>query len=408
MGGYKRQLDSALAKSEAKKKNAVKNVTSGTPSLPLEKYAGTYKETLLGNITIAKERDKLVMRFDNSPYYVADLDYLQYDNFIARFRNRESDDPAYVSFAINPDGTIDQMKVKAVDDDTDLDFDEMILTPVKEKITDTAALRKAILSEFSRHPEGNFAVAVKDLSTGKTFFINEKEQFHAASTMKTPVMIEAYKQAAAGKFKITDSILIKNEFKSIVDGSSYSLDSTDDSENDLYRRVGSKLPIYDVLHRMITMSSNLATNIMIDLVGAKNANTTMRNLGANDIEVLRGVEDDKAFQRGMNNTVTAYDLMLIMESIATGKAVDKISSDAMIKILMDQHFTDKIARKLPPGVKVASKSGSIAAISHDSGIVFLPDGRKYVVVLLSRGVQDYDYVNSTLANVSRLIYNYIN
>lgn len=410
VGGYKRQLDSSLAQSASHKKSLeIKRDSLDKPSLPLGKFAGTYTEALLGNITLTADSGHLVMYFDNSPHFVADLEYFQYNNFLARFRGNESNEQAFVTFAINPNGSIDHAKIKATDEDSDLDFDEMILKPViYNRISDTTELKKAIFSEFSRHPEGTFAVAVKDLSTGKTFFINEKENFHAASTMKTPVMIEAYKQAAAGKFKITDSVLIKNEFKSIVDGSIYSLDSADDSEYDLYSKIGSKLPIYDVMYRMITMSSNLATNIMVDLVGAKNVNQTMKKLGAEDIQVLRGVEDDKAFQQGMNNTVTAYDLMLVMESIATGKAVNKEASDEMIRILMNQHFTDKIAKNLPRNVKVASKSGSIAFISHDSGIVYLPDGRKYIVVLLSRGVEDYDFVNSTLANISRLIYNYIN
>jgi beta-lactamase class A len=123
--------------------------------------------------------------------------------------------------------------------------------------------------------------------------------------------------------------------------------------------------------------------------------------------VLRGVEDNKAFAKGLNNTVTAWDLLLIMEALANGKAVDAASSAAMIKILMDQELTDKIPKKLPPAVKVASKSGSITAVSHDSGIVYLPDGRKYVLVLLSKGVRDLDDVNNTLANVSRLVYDFM-
>lgn len=269
---------------------------------------------------------------------------------------------------------------------------------------DTTKLREMIMKEFSRHPEGEFAVAFKDLATGREFFINERRVYHAASTMKTPVLIEAYKQAAEGKFNLSDSIVVKNEFKSLYDGSPYSLDSTDDSEVDLYRRIGTKLTFYEILHRMITMSSNLGTNIAIDIVGAENTTATMREMGAKDIKVLRGVEDDKAYERGMNNTTTAYDLMLIMESLALGKAVNKESSDAMIKILFDQFYRDKIAKQLPEEVKVASKSGSLVKHSHDSGIVFLPDGRKYVVVLMSRGVDDYDVVNKTLANVSKLIY----
>lgn len=407
LAGYKKIQDSAIAKSiNTKKQEVIKKDNLDKPSLPLDKYEGTYHHELMGNVTIEKEQAGLVMRFVNSMHYTADLQYFQYNNFLAKFRGTEFNTEAYVSFEIDPDGKVAAAKLKVRDHDSDLDFEEITLKPV-DKIKDSAGLKKAIEEQFSNHPEGTFAVAVKDLSTGKQFFINEKELFHAASTMKTPVMIEAYKQATAGKFRITDSIVIKNEFKSIVDGSLYSLDSTDDSEFDLYRRVGTKLPIYDVIHRMITMSSNLGTNIMIDLVGAKNANQTMRDLGAKDIQVLRGVEDDKAFALGMNNKTTAYDLMLIMESIATGKTVDKASSDEMIKILRDQHYTDKIAKKLPVDVKVASKSGSLAMVSHDSGIVYLPDGRKYVIVLLSRGVESYDDVNNTLANISKLVYDYL-
>ncbi|HTE29891.1 MAG TPA: serine hydrolase [Chryseolinea sp.] len=406
--GYKAVQDSAVAQDKAKNKTPTYAKDSiETMTLPLSRYAGTYYDKIVGKVMIQAESGGLVLRFSNSAHFVADLSYYRYNSFLARFRNMPVESNAFLTFTVNPNGSIEEASLKVANVDGDLDFDDLHLRPINEKIMDTANLHAAISEEFSRHPEGRFAVAMKDLSTGKTFFINEKENFHAASTMKTPVMIETYKQAAAGKFRITDSVLIKNEFKSIVDGSTYSLDSADDSEFDLYHRVGTKLPLFDVLHRMITMSSNLATNIMIDFIGAKNANATMRELGANDIQVLRGVEDDKAFEKGLNNTVTAYDLMLIMEKIATGKAVDKNASEEMIKILMDQHFTDKIAKKLPPGVKVASKSGSIAGISHDSGVVFLPDGRKYVVVLLSAGVASYDEVNNTLANVSRHVYNFI-
>jgi beta-lactamase class A len=274
---------------------------------------------------------------------------------------------------------------------------------------DTTGLRAMIKTEFAKQPAGTFAVAVKDLGTGQTFFINEHDTYHAASTMKTPVMIEVYKQAAAGKFKVSDSITVKGTFKSILDGSDFGMDSLNDSETDLYKHIGSKLPISDLMFRMITKSSNLATNNMIDLVGAKNVTKTMRSFGAKKIEILRGVEDTKAFEKGMNNTTNAYDLMLIFERIAKGTAVNQKATDAMLDILLHQHFTDKIAGKLPAGVKVASKSGSIATppIMHDSGIVFLPDGRKYVIVLLSRNVADLPASANTLADVSKIIYDHI-
>jgi beta-lactamase class A len=225
--------------------------------------------------------------------------------------------------------------------------------------------------------------------------------------MKTPVMIEVFKQAKAKKFKLTDSILVKNEFKSIVDGSPFSLDISDDSADGMYKKIGTKMTIYDLTYQMIIVSSNLATNILIDLVNAKNANTTMRKMGARDIQVRRGVEDTKAFNLNMNNSVTAYDLLLIFEQIARKKVVNKKASEAMTQILFDQKFNEVIPAHLPKDVKVAHKTGSITGVQHDSGIVFLPDGRTYVLVVLSKKLTNTKAGVKALAEVSEMIYNFI-
>ena len=255
--------------------------------------------------------------------------------------------------------------------------------------------------------EGDFGIAFKDMQTEQTLFLREKENFHAASTMKTPVMIEVFKQAKAGKFKLTDSILVKNEFKSIVDGSLFSLAIGDDSADGMYKKIGTKMTIYDLTYQMIIVSSNLATNILIDLVDARNANATMRQMGAQDIQVLRGVEDTKAFQQNLNNSVTAFDLMLIFEKIAQKKAVDKKASMAMTQILFDQKFNEIIPQFLPKDVKVAHKTGSITGVQHDSGIVFLPDGRQYVLVVLSKKLTNAKAGIKVLAEVSEMIYNFV-
>jgi beta-lactamase class A len=267
-------------------------------------------------------------------------------------------------------------------------------------------LTEAIKDSLAKQ-EGSFAVAFKDLSTGSQLFINEHEAFHAASTMKTPVLVEVYKQAAEGRFSLSDSVLVKNEFRSIVDSSTYSLNPEDDSEKDLYTLIGTKRTLYQLVYDMIIMSSNLATNLVIELVDAKKVTQTMRQLGAPDIQVLRGVEDSKAFQKKLNNTTTAYDLLMIFEKIALDKAVDSAASKAMIDILLDQHFNDVIPGQLPKEVKVAHKTGSITGVLHDSGIIFLPDGRKYVLVLLSKDIKDEQVIKRTLAGVSKLIYQYV-
>ncbi len=252
-----------------------------------------------------------------------------------------------------------------------------------------------------------FAVAFKDLQTGEEILLNEKEFFHAASTMKTPVMIEVFKQASEGKFSLNDSVTIKNEFKSIVDGSTYQLDSTDDSEKELYKQVGTKRKISDLVYDMIIVSSNLATNLIIEQVDAKKVTATMREMGAKDIEVLRGVEDGKAYEKGLNNRVTAYDLMLIFEQIANVKAVDADASEKMIRILLDQRFNDIIPARLPKDVKVAHKTGWITGLHHDCGIVYLPDGRRYVLVLLSKKLEDEKAGIESMAKVSEMIYKYV-
>jgi len=255
--------------------------------------------------------------------------------------------------------------------------------------------------------KGTFAVAFKDLQTGREIKVNDHVVYHAASTMKTPVMIEVYKQAAEGKFSLNDSIELKNEFKSIVDGSTYNLDSADDSEFELYKHVGEKRTVSALLYQMIIVSSNFATNLIIQKVGAQNVTQSMRQLGANEIQVLRGVEDDKAFEKGLINTTTAHDLMLIFEKIARGEAVNAESSQAMINILLDQKFNEIIPALLPPDVKVAHKTGSITHVHHDSGIVILPDGRKYVLVLLSKDWEDEKITIQTMANISLLVYKYV-
>lgn len=268
-----------------------------------------------------------------------------------------------------------------------------------------ANLEKNIKSAFESQ-SGTFAMAFHNLENGEEILINSEEDFHAASTMKTPVMIELYKQAETGSFKLTDSLLVKDEFYSIVDSSVFKMDIGVDSEARLYSQVGKKLPIKELMFEMITMSSNLATNILIDLVDAKKVTESMRQLGATNIEVLRGVEDLKAFDKGLSNSTTATDLMNIYEKLAKKQVVSEEASDEMLEVLTAQHFNDIIPLNLPKDVTVAHKTGSITGVHHDSGIVYTSDGKEYVLVLLSKEMEDFDKGTEMLAGVSKLVYDY--
>ena len=263
------------------------------------------------------------------------------------------------------------------------------------------------IDSIFKSQQGSFALAFKDLSSGKQLFLHEHEVFHAASTMKTPVLVEIYRQAARHRFRLTDPIVLKNQFTSIADSSTYQLDSADDSETELYRHLGESRTINDLIYQMITVSSNFATNLLIDKVGPGNVRETMDKLGLGELHVLRGVEDNRAYQKGLNNTVTAAGLEGLFEKMAKGRLVSRAASQDMIRVLLDQHFNEIIPAGLPPGVKVAHKTGWIKGINHDSGIVFLPDGRKYVLVLLSKDLTDDKAGVKALAAVSGVIYQYV-
>ena len=256
--------------------------------------------------------------------------------------------------------------------------------------------------------EGTVAVAFIDLSDPEdSLLINANEEFHAASTMKVPVMIELFKQANQGLLDLDDSILLKNEFKSIVDGSLYSMDVSDDSDDNVYQQIGTRVALKDLMRSMITVSSNLATNVLIELVDTKKVTATMRTLGAHRMKVLRGVEDQKAYDQGLSNATTAKDLMLIMKAIADTTAGTPQNCAAMIDLLKDQQFNEMIPRYLPKEVSVAHKTGSITGVHHDAAMVYLPDGRAYVLVLLSKKLEDFDRGTEQLAKLSKTIYDYM-
>jgi beta-lactamase class A len=281
---------------------------------------------------------------------------------------------------------------------------ESCKTESKKTIED---LKTNIVNEISKI-DGDVAIALYDLNNeSNTITININETFHAASTMKVPVMIELYKQQNEGLLNLNDSIVLVNEFKSIVDGSSYSMDIGDDSDDIIYSKIGTKQTLYDLMVPMITVSSNLATNVLIEIVEAKKVTQTMRSLGADNIEVLRGVEDQKAYDLGLSNSTTANDLLAIMKAIANGEAGTKEDCDAMIAILKDQNWNDMIPKYLPETVEVAHKTGSITGVHHDAAIVYLPDGGQYVLVLLSKNLSDFDAGTDQLAQISKTIYDYM-
>jgi beta-lactamase class A len=261
-----------------------------------------------------------------------------------------------------------------------------------------------IEARIRQEPGAQVGLAYIDLASGDSLFLNADSSFHAASTMKVPVMIELFRRSVSGSFRMDQGLMLVNQFASIVDGSAYALDPNSDSDSTLYHRVGQRIPVDTLLRLMITRSSNFATNTLISLVGADAVTRTMRSLGANRIQVLRGVEDGKAFDKGMNNTTTARDLAIILKAIEEGRAAPPEATREMREILLAQEFNEKIPAGLPAGVRVAHKTGEITAHSHDAAIVYPPGRKPYVLVVLTRGIQDGAKSSKLIADISSIIY----
>jgi beta-lactamase class A len=267
---------------------------------------------------------------------------------------------------------------------------------------------KAAIEQILRESGADVAVAFRTLDrpAGEParleLFIQPDVSYHAASTMKVPVMIELFRQTRAGLATLDEPLTVKNEFVSIVDGSPYSLSTGDDSDVEVYKRVGQTMTLLELCEPMITVSSNFATNLLIQRLGAASIQRTVEALGAGGMIVRRGVEDSKAFAAGLNNSTTARALMVLMERVARLEAVDADASRQMIEILKRQHFNDAIPASLPAGTPVAHKTGEITRNHHDAAIVFAP--KPFVLVVLVRGLEDRKQSAALIARIARVLY----
>lgn len=270
-----------------------------------------------------------------------------------------------------------------------------------------AAVRENIERELS-YVEGDFAVAFRSLQNYHNYiFINENKSFHAASTIKTAIMVEIFKKNAQQELSLDDLILVKNEFKSVVDSSLYKLNIEDDDHPGLYDYIGRKRNIRNLVYDMIVYSSNLATNILIEIVQLDKVQKTMNEIGCPNIHLLRGVEDTKAYRKGIVNTVTAKDQMNLFYKLGKGDIINKASSEAMRNILFEQHDKTLMATLLPPKIKIAHKTGHITGLYHDGGIVYISNKKRFALVLLSSKLIDPSRAKEAMSKVSLMVYNFM-
>jgi beta-lactamase class A len=245
-------------------------------------------------------------------------------------------------------------------------------------------------------------VALRTLDGKDEWLYHADDSFQAASTMKIPVMIELFRQVKEKKLSLDDKLRVYNIFISAADGSMYKLDPADDSESSLYKDEGEERTLRQLCELMITRSSNLATNLLIQKLGVQNIRAMVHALGADGMNVVRGVEDGKALQQGINNTATARCLEILLTAIAEGKAVDANASRQMVEILERQKFNEGIPAGVPAATRVAHKTGEITKIHHDAAIVYAP--RPFVLVILVRGLAEEKESSAVIVDITKVLY----
>ncbi len=268
-----------------------------------------------------------------------------------------------------------------------------------------AALRNEIETIEKESGAAALSVALHDAETGFELHYNADRWYHAASTIKVPILLGVFAAIDRGDLLPHSRVHVRNRFLSVVEAVPFRVESGRDGNSAVHAAIGKMMRVDELAYHMITTSSNLATNLLLGVIGPESVNETLRELDVEDgIELKRGVEDELAFEHGINNRVTADGLLRVLVMLAEGKAFSPALSRRMMDILHGQEFNQGIPARLPKGARVAHKTGEISTIAHDAGVIYLPKRKPYALVVLSEWDPAATGRSRTIAAVSHTVY----
>lgn len=275
--------------------------------------------------------------------------------------------------------------------------------------TEPVSRERALLSEIERIEKESgaksVAVALRDFETGLELHYHSDRWFHAASTIKVPILLGVFAAIDRGDLLPHSRVHVRNRFLSVVENVPFRVESGRDANSAVHNAIGKMMRVDELAYHMITTSSNLATNLLLGVIGPDSVNQTLTELRLHEgIELKRGVEDELAFEKGINNTVTADGLLRILVMLAEGRAFSHALSRRMMDILHGQEFNQGIPARLPKGARVAHKTGEISTVAHDAGVVYLPKRKPYVLVILTEWDPAVSGRSRTIAAISHTIY----
>ena len=247
------------------------------------------------------------------------------------------------------------------------------------------AALEAQLRAIAGEGGASYGIYFKDLRGGAPIEIQAKRTMHAASTIKTAVMLEALRRVDEGTLRLSDELAVKNEFPSLVDGSPFSIGLDPAVEGELQPLLGRSASVELLMREMIVRSSNLAANILLTRLTPGSVQRFADALGARGVKIRRCLEDGKAYAQGVNNETDARGMGRLMEAARRSRKLSREAQETAWAILAGQAFNEQIPAGLPEasGAVVAHKTGTISSVQHDAAVVRLADGREYVLVLLA-------------------------
>lgn len=217
------------------------------------------------------------------------------------------------------------------------------------------------------------------LGAGPTVAHDADARHYAASTMKVAVVVAAYRRADAGTLDLDAQVEVHDTFRSAAGGSLFTVAPSEDSDTQTWQRLGARVALRWLANRAIVVSGNLATNLLLDEVGLPAVAEALAVMGTQQTVVTRGIEDAPAREAGMQNLVTASDLARMFDELAVSRAASPASCDEVLATLAAQQINNCIPRGLPPGTRVAHKTGWVEGVLHDAGIVYPGDGPPYIL-----------------------------
>lgn len=248
--------------------------------------------------------------------------------------------------------------------------------------------------------EGTLAMVIEDLVDKRRFELRGEEVFAAASTIKVPIMVSAFRRRDEGTLDFGSLVSIP---KSQAAGGSGVVKELHD---------GVELSVLDLVTLMIIISDNTATNAVIDLVGLEAASRSAKESGAVSTLIRRKLVGAAFYARpdyslDIDNTTSASDMVSIMKAIYHNKAAAPESCSQMLDILMRQQVNDRIPQMLPQGTRVAHKTGEFQTTRHDVGIVYPVQGKPYAISMLTKDLKDPVRAVRTMADISRVIHDWM-